>query len=139
MKVFRVLRNNRGEVYFDLLLSMGILLIVVYSLMLCFPVFVVRQNIDYMAKVLVREIEITGEKGAAFETELAKLKEQAGLDPQIIVTGNFKENKLQIKERFTVEITEVVEIVLFNVLGKELKFSIPIHKEVSGMSEVYHK
>jgi len=140
MKSFKKLKNNKGEGYIDLLISMGIIFFITYMCILLFPVFIAKQNINYMAKTIVKTIEITGENGNYLNDEIKHLKDETKCNPDIEITGNFNDGKLQLREKFSVVLTDSIDIIIAKtIFGNELKITIPLNKSLSGMSEVYFK
>ncbi len=139
MKI-KLLKSKKGEGYIDLIISLGVIFTVIYTFILIFPIFIAKQNIDYMAKSLVKTIEITGELDEKYYDSLEYLKKETGLNPEITLKGNFKEGKLQLRDKFTLEIKDSVDIVVISgIFGKDIKISVPVSKRLSGLSEVYFK
>lgn len=134
------LHNERGVGYFDII----VIMMVVFSLIFCFvsliPTFIVKQNLDYMTESLARVIEITGGCGGEYQDELARLKEQTGLKPEVILNGEFKNNKLQLRDKFELTLTGYVSIEIIKpTFAPPIEIKIPVSKTVTGISEVYWK
>jgi len=139
-KLRKKVKNDKGEGYIDLVISISVIIVVTYMCILIFPVFIAKQNVDYMAKSIVRTVEMTGEQGMVLRNEIDNLKRETGLAPSIDIIGDFDSGRLQIRERFSVTVRDYVDIVFArSIFGNELSFSIPVSKSLTGMSEVYFK
>lgn len=132
--------NQRGEGYFEVIFILMIVMCLIYCFVSIIPSFIVKQNLDYMTESLVRVVEITGSCGQEYKDELKRLKAETGLDPVVMLDGNFKNNKIQIREKFSLTLSDDVSIKIIDVLfAPPIEIKVPITKTSTGMSEVYWK
>lgn len=128
----KLLKNRRGEGYFDAVI---IVLIVVMSLALILaaaPVVSAKIQLDNYADELVREAEISGRIGAETSARAQILTEKTGLAPAIQWS---RTGKVQLNQEFTVTCTCKTDIGF----GEFGSFPITLTSRASGKSEVYWK
>ena len=128
----RLLKNRRGEGYFDAVI---IVLIVVMSLALILaaaPVVSAKIQLDNYADELVREAEISGRIGAETSSRARILTEKTGISPEIKWS---RTGKVQLNQEFTVTCTYKTDIGF----GEFGSFPITLTSKASGKSEVYWK
>ena len=128
----RLLKNRRGEGYFDAVI---IVLIVVMSLALILaaaPVVSTKIQLDNYADELVREAEISGRIGAETSSRARILTEKTGISPEIKWS---RTGKVQLNQEFTVTCTYKTDIGF----GEFGSFPITLTSKASGKSEVYWK
>lgn len=132
--------KNRGEGYVELIILMMAAIAFICCLIEIMPLFIKKQYLDYMAQSLARTIEITGSRGEAYIRELDRLRLETGLNPDITIEGNFIDDKLQLRERFTITLRDRVAVKIIDPsFAPPLEISIPISRSITGVSEVYWK
>lgn len=135
-----ILRDKRGEGYVDLAIKIAIILALTIGFVFLAPIFTTKMTVDYITSSLVKTIELTGEQGAAYHAEVNRLRTETGLNPAITVTGNFSGIKINLREQFSVTVTETLEIPIIQPnLGSGLVIAVPVSKTLSGRGEVYWK
>lgn len=141
-KIFHcnIIRDSSGEGYIDLIIIMLVSICLIYCFVSIVPYFIKNQNLSHMAESLARTIEITGSKGHEFEAELSRLKSESGMNPTVEISGDFDGDKLQLRKKFRITLTEYIHIKLVDPsFAPPVVLKIPIVKKVTGMSEVYWK
>jgi hypothetical protein len=137
-----MIRRTRGSFYIDALLGLMILMAVILSFLTIPEVFLKKQEVDYIARTVARRIEQDGRADGAVYALVADLADETGVDADVEWAGDFRglDNKLQIREKFTVSVRYTVTVRIIDpTFTNPLFLSIPIRKVVSGVSEVYWK
>jgi hypothetical protein len=120
---------------------------IVMALILCFLAlwkpFIQKQNIDYVAKTLVRAVETNGRIDSSIVDLQHELENNLGLDIDT-VTWNATylpgTNKIQIKSKFSVTLEDSASIKLFEPsFSAPVEIHIPIKKTFTGVSQVFWK
>lgn len=136
----KIFFNNSGEGYLELIIIMVVSITLICSFIEIIPIFIKKQYLDYMAQSLARTIEITGSKGSIYDKELDRLKSETGLDPSIDIEGDFIDDKLQLRERFTITLKDNVSVKIIEPsFAPPVEIKIPISRTITGISEVYWK
>ena len=78
----KLIRTKRGEGYVDIVVGVFCLMLVVALAVSFLPVFTAKQQLDLFAAEIVRQAEITG--GTEVSGRIATMREQTGLDPEIV-------------------------------------------------------
>lgn len=141
-KVTKCLKNNKGEGYIDLIFKMSFIMALIFCFIALPPLYIKKQNVDYMANSIARAVETTGEINSDVNGLISQLKSDTGMNPLIRWEGNFfgSTNKIQIRESFFVTVSDTATIQLAKPSFSEpIVISIPISKRVRGVSEVYWK
>lgn len=130
----KLIRTKRGEGYVDIVVGVFCLMLVVALAVSFLPVFTAKQQLDLFAAEIVRQAEITG--GTEVSGRVATMREQTGLDPEIIWECNyFRGNKVQLDGDISVTLKTTVDVSFF-FFGP---FQVGITAKASGKSEVYYK
>lgn len=132
-KVARVLRDERGEGYVDVVVAVVAVMMAVALAVRIFPVFIAKLQLDNYADELIREAEVSGRVGAETAARYERLAEKTGLRPTVTWSGS---GKIQLNREVTVKLTLRMEIGLFGGLGS---FPVTLTSEATGKSEVYWK
>lgn len=120
---------------------------IIMALILCFLAlwkpFIQKQNIDYVAKTLVRAVETNGRIDSSITDLQHELESNLGLDIDT-VTWDAKylpgTNKIQIKSKFSVTLEDSASIKLFEPsFSDPVEIRIPIKKTFTGVSQVFWK
>ncbi len=127
------LKDRRGEGYIDICVLVLCAMLVIALAVQVFPVFIAKNQLDTFATELCREAEISGRVGSETSRRAAVLKEQTGINPDILWS---KSGTIQLNEEITVTVTLQKNIGLFGGFGS---FPITLRAQASGKSEVYHK
>lgn len=132
-RIIRVLSDERGEGYVDVVVSVLTIMMVVALAFRLFPVMINKVRIDHFADELVREAEVSGRVGVETSARYERLCAEAGFRPAVTwsVTG-----RIQLGHEVTVTVTYDDNIGLFGRFGS---FPIRLTGKASGKSEVYWK
>ena len=136
------LNKADGGLYIDLLLGLMIISAVLFSFLSIPEIFIQKQEIDYIARTIARRIEQEGKIDDGLYVFMNELKNETGLNPSITWSGDFcgPENKLQLREKFFLEISDVARIKIIDPsFSSPIVLELPIKKRISGVSEVYWK
>lgn len=132
-KLYRLLRDKRGEGYVDVVVLVLCAVLVLALAMRVLPVFIQKQQLDMFATELIREAEVTGRIGTETTRRAEILKEKTGLSPNITWS---KSGRIQLNDDVTVTLTFKTNIGLFGGFGS---FPITLRSQATGKSEVYWK
>ena len=136
----RFSRNNRGEAYVDVIITLLVIIVFVASLMALFPIFTAQQSLNSAARQVARTVEITGKAG----TEVQEVLDALGTEPDSIgwdtTWFDESEKKIQLKTQFTVTLTKEMSIkILTPAAGGPIGIPVTIRSTATGISEVYWK
>ena len=128
-RIYKIMRDKKGEGYIDAAVVVFCVMFVIALGVRIFPVFITKIQLDNFADELVREAEIRSETTARQRT----LEEKTGIHPAVSWSGT---GKIQLNEEVTVTLTLQKDLGLF---GKLRSFPVTIRARASGKSEVYWK
>lgn len=136
-----LVRDRRGGSYIELAVYLLVILSLVWGFVKLMPLYPTKQNIDFMANELVRTVELTGEVGSEYYSELSRLKAATNLEPAISISASYiADNKIQLRDRITITVSIVERIEIFSpAFADPVTIDVPISKTVTGLSEVYWK
>ena len=131
-RIWKVLRDNRGEGYVDVAVAVFAILMAVAVAFQVFPVFIAKMQLDNFADELIREAEVSGRVGTETTARYERLSEKTGMNPTVTwsTTG-----RIQLNQDVSVRVTLDVNIGL-GIIGD---FSVTLVSEATGKSEVYWK
>jgi hypothetical protein len=135
-------QRERGSLYIDAAIAFMALLAISLSCIALPELFIRKQEVDYIARAVVRQIERTGAAGPAAQDFVRELAAQTGLDADVAWRGDFQgpHNRLQLHGEFTVTVRYSVRIRIVDpAFFDTVYLTVPISKTVSGVSEVYWK
>lgn len=134
--------NKKGAAVIEILFEF----LFVMSLILCFVAlwkpFIQKQNLDYMAKTLVRAVETNGAIDDSITALANELKTEMGIDPDIKWEADYIRgtNKIQIKSKFKLTLTDTAYIKLFEpTFSAPVQIPLKMDKTFTGISQVYWK
>jgi hypothetical protein len=140
--MMRLAKGDSGSFFIDSAIALAVLAAVIFSFLTIPALFVRKQEIDYMARAIARQIERDGRIGDGLYELIDALEGETGLAPYISWEGHFTgaSQKLQIRDKFTVTVSCELSIKLIEpTFTAPLRIIVPISKTVSGVSEVYWK
>lgn len=128
-----VLKSKKGESYIDVsvMILLGMLMIALGVKL--YPMYVAKTQLDTFATELIREAEISGQVGIETNQRAIVLRQQTGLDPQIIWS---RSGRIQLNDEVTVTLKVNKNLGLFGGFGS---FPITLTSKATGKSEIYHK
>ncbi|HWR18963.1 MAG TPA: DUF4320 family protein [Clostridia bacterium] len=134
----KFLRDKRAETIIATILLIVMVMTLIATFITIFPLFVIKTKVDEITAQLTRVIELTGETGSEYASELVELRTATGLDPTVSVQPATAQ--YQLREQFTVTVTANATVNIFTpAFGEPLSITVPITKSITGRSEVYFK
>ena len=134
----KFLKDKRAETIITTILLIVMVFTLIATFITVFPLFVTKTKVDEIAAQLTRVIELTGETGSEYASELADLRAATSLDPTVSVQPSAEQ--YQLREQFDVTVSVNVSVNIFTPsFGEPFAISVPITKTVTGRSEVYFK
>ncbi len=135
-------RRKRSEAFLDVLFQFAVAMSLIFCFVALWKPFIYKQNMDYMAKTLVRAVEANGRIDSNITALANELKSEMGVNP--IITWNAAyisgTNKIQLRQKFTLTVHDTIDIKLIEpTFTSPLVISIPIEKKFIGISQVYWK
>lgn len=138
----RFIRDQTGEGFVDVAITILIIFTLMASLLALFPIFTAQQSLNQTARYMARTIELYGKA----DDETLQLVTADGSFPipdSIEIETewhNAAEKTIQLKTLFTVTITKTVPIVILRpALGNPVVFNVQISAVAKGVSEMYWK
>lgn len=137
------LKNENGTMYYEVIIQVVIVITLLLTSLSIFNIFIKYQSNNYIAKRIVRAIEIEGAVSAEVNTIFSELKGNTNLDNatyKIVDVNYFSGNKIQLRETFTVIVeSEIFVEILDPLFAPPVRIPIKLTSSLTGMSEVYHK
>lgn len=135
------LRERKGNSAVEFIFTTA-MLILIFAVLVSALVYVTQfYSASYIARRVVRTIEITGEYDEqAIRTLADGLGGTALEDLNITVDATyFKDRKIQLRDEFTVHLDAVNRINILVMGDDPVSVDLPIEIDLSGRSEVYWK
>ena len=137
--------KKRSSVYYELIIKTMVFITLIATAISFFGVFTSYLNLNYAARRVVREIEISGQVTAAttnlFNTLNTNLN--MGEGAAMTVSASYYDvasRKIQLRDTFTVSCASSYRINVFTPIdGTPVGFNIPLRVNLTGMSEKYWK
>ncbi len=140
--VRRILMRRSGSTTVEALVAMLLLFAVVGTFLLVPPVFTHKQNIDVMARKLVRAVEVSGTIDEHIDELYNRLANELGIHPTVEWEANYipGTNHIQLRDTFRLKLTASYPITIFEpTFTAPIQAHIPISITLTGVSEVYFK
>ena len=135
------LRERKGNSAVEFIFTTA-MLILIFAVLVSALVYVTQfYSASYIARRVVRTIEITGEYDEqAIRTLADGLGGTALEDLSITVDATyFRDRKIQLRDEFTVHLDAVHRINILVMGDDPVSLDLPIEIDLSGRSEVYWK
>ncbi len=135
-------RRKRSEAFLDVLFQFAVAMSLIFCFVALWKPFIYKQNMDYMAKTLVRAVEANGRIDGNITALANELKSEMGVNPTITWNAAYISgtNKIQLRQKFTLTVHDTIDIKLIEpTFTSPLVISIPIEKKFIGISQVYWK
>ena len=135
-------RRKRSEAFLDVLFQFAVAMSLIFCFVALWKPFIYKQNMDYMAKTLVRAVEANGRIDGNITALANELKSEMGVNPTITWNAAYISgtNKIQLRQKFTLTVHDTIDIKLIEpTFTSPLVISIPIEKKFNGISQVYWK
>ena len=134
----KILTSKRGEMYFEAVITMMVIMALMVFVLSAFEVSVVKTTADSIADRLLETATFYGCFGDEFEAEVAMLREKyPNLEFEVGYSGDWYNTELrrvQLGDTMAVQITYEVTFSGFGSL-----ISIPLNTTRYGASENYWK
>ena len=140
----KILKKKASALY-EIILKTLVFMTLIATAISFFGVFTMYLNLNYTARRVVREIEISGKVStdtyALFDTMKSNIN--IGDGATMSVTADYfddAERKIQLRDVFTVECRSNYRIDVFTPIGgTPVGFDIPLSVSLAGMSEKFWK
>jgi len=138
----KFIRDQTGEAYIDVAITVLIIFTLMASLMALYPIFTAQQSLNQTAKYMARTVELYGK--ADDETLASFTENESFIEPDSISIDTewekAAEKTIQLKTPFTLTVTKTVSIVIMRpALGDPVVINVLISASANGISEVYWK
>ena len=135
-------RRKQSEAFLDVLFQFAVAMSLIFCFVALWKPFIYKQNMDYMAKTLVRAVEANGRIDSNITALANELKSEMGVNQTITWNAAYISgtNKIQLRQKFTLTVHDTIDIKLIEpTFTSPLVISIPIEKKFIGISQVYWK
>ena len=137
--------KKKGSAYYEIIIKTLVFITLIATAISFFGIFTTYLNINYAARRVTREIEITGKVSSdtyALFNDM-KARTSIGDTATMDVTAtyfNAAQKKIQLRDTFTVTIASTYRINIFTPTGgSPVGFDIPLVVRLTGMSEKFWK
>jgi len=136
------IRDQTGEGYIDVAITILIIFTLMASLMALFPIFTAQQSLNRTVEYMVRTVELYGK---ADDETLQSVTENGNfVTPESVTVEttweDAAEKTIQLKTLFVVTVTKTVPITILRpAMGEPVTISVRISASAQGISEVYWK
>lgn len=137
-----VKKYKSAAMMIEILFQISIAMALIFCFVSLWQPFIRKINIDYMTKTIVRSIEANGRIDSNIYDLQNELERELGINPNVTYSADYISgtNKIQIRKKFKVTVTDVVKIKLINpTFSDPVTIDIPIKKELTGISQVFWK
>ena len=137
--------KKKGSAYYEIIIKTLVFITLIATAISFFGVFTAYLNVNYAARRVTREIEISGRVFSDTYALFNNLKTTTNMGDTatMSVTAayfNAAQKKIQLRETFTVTINSSYRINIFTPTGgTPVGFDIPLVVRLTGMSEKYWK
>ena len=136
---------KRASVYYEIIIKTLVFITLIATAISFFGVFTSYLNLNYAARRVVREIEISGRVSSETTALFNELKDNMNMgdSPSMSVSATYfsaAERKIQLRDTFTVTLQSNYRINVFTPLDRSsVGFNIPLSVNLTGMSERFWK
>ena len=135
--------DNRGELYIDVFVKILLVTFFLATVINFFAVFTKMQNTRFLARQIVREIEVKGAYDYTVRESFAHKSMALGINgANLLVTSNYWNytDRIQLGTHFEVEVVLPHTFIILSPPGvRPLSYTIDLRASLSGMSEVFWK
>lgn len=139
------MRKKRASAYYELIIKTLVFITLIATAISFFGIFTTYLNLNYAARRVTREIEISGQVTSATYSLFNSMKTNTNIgdDATMSVSADYFNagvKKIQLRENFTVTCRTSYRINVFTPTGSNpVGFDIPIAVRLTGMSEKFWK
>lgn len=137
--------KKKGSAYYEIIIKTMVFITLIATAISFFGVFTTYLNVNYTARRVTREIEISGRVSSdtyALFNEM-KMNTNIGDTATMSVSATYfdaVQKKIQLRETFTVTVNSSYRINIFTPTGgTPVGFDIPLVVRLTGMSEKFWK
>lgn len=137
--------KKKGSAYYEIIIKTLVFITLIATAISFFGVFTTYLNVNYAARRVVREIEISGRVSADTYALFNDLKTNSniGAGATMSVSATYfdaVQKKIQLRDSFTVTVSSSYRIDIFTPTGgAPVGFDIPLSARLTGMSEKFWK
>ena len=134
-----VLGDQNGSMYLELAVCIVILFSVFAMLLTIPPIFVYKQNMDNACRQIATMAAETGSVGTTVTTYAKDVCREYNIAGDVSFSGQIEGEKIQLRNKFTTELTSTYSIRIGNFLGKEISIEVPLTSRIHSMGRRYLK
>lgn len=137
--------KKRGSAYYEIIIKTLVFITLIATAISFFGVFTTYLNVNYAARRVVREIEISGRVSSATQDLFDEMKTNTNIGDAATMSVsatyfNAAQKKIQLRDTFTVTVRSSYRINIFTPTGgAPVGFDIPLTARLTGMSEKFWK
>ena len=137
--------KKKASVYYEIILKTLVFITLIATAISFFGVFTSYLNLNYAARRVVREIEVSGQVTSKATVLFDELKSNMNMGDSAVMSvsaSDYKESekKIQLRDTFTVTMSSNYRINIFTPLdGEPVGINIPLSVKLTGMSEKFWK
>jgi len=139
--VKKILKSDDGFAYIDAILVFVFAMLGLSLILGVLPVFMQKQNLDYMAHEVIKTAEVQGNTGAKALERYNEVQDDTGLEPESISFDGTEHigatKNVQIND--TIRVTLISNFSLFNGYLMDEGINIELSSTATGRSGVYYK
>ena len=139
------MRKKKASAYYELIIKTLVFITHIATAISFFGVFTTYLNLNYAARRVTREVEISGRVTSATYAVFNDIKANTNIGSGATMSVsasyfNATAKKIQLRDTFTVTCRTFYRINVFTPTGREpVGFDIPLVVRLTGMSEKYWK
>lgn len=139
------MRKKKASAYYELIIKTLVFITLIATAISFFGIFTTYLNLNYAARRVTREIEISGQVTSATYSLFNSMKTNTNIgdDATMSVSADYFNSgakKIQLRDNFTVTCRTSYRINVFTPIGgNPVGFDIPIAVRLTGMSEKFWK
>lgn len=136
---------KKASAYYELILKTLVFITLIATAISFFGVFTTYLNLNYAARRVVREIEISGRVSSSTYSLYDNMKSNTNIPDSATMSVNATyfnaaQKKIQLRDTFTVTCSTSYRINVFTPKGgTPVGFDIPLRVRLTGMSEKFWK
>ena len=141
-RIAALVNDRRGDMFVETLVKLVVVTVFLLSLVEFYAIFIKYQNVNFVARRMVRAIEVSGGT-QGIGTMFSNISTQVKLNgatytiEAVYCNGN---GGIQLRDTFTVEVKYTYYFTVFSPnFSPPLRIPINMSAKFGGMSEVYHK
>ena len=145
VKKFPVPVTKNASAYYEVIIKTLVFMTLIATAISFFNIFTIYLNLNYTARRVVREIEISGQYSSNTTALFNTMKATTNIGPGAAMSVsasyfNAAQRTIQLRDTFTVTCTTSYRFNVFTPLGSApVGFDIPMTVRLIGMSEKYFK